>query len=278
MPLFPGADLKLLPENNTQPAITPRLFIMHTAIDGQGTSGLFNWWQNAGNNLESHLYFQKLGGVEQYMDTGIRADANNKANLFAVSAESWDGRAPNKPANPWTDEQVVSILAVMDWACRVHDIPRRLADRWDGSGIGYHNQFIEWSLGGTSCPGNPRKDQLVNVIIPALVNLGQPQVPNRKKNVMPWSLVRLVDGRLVRFTTYMGAIVHAWQPRPNAGPWSNWVPLNNPGTAPGAFDSVTAECNADGRMEIIAWNSAYMAAFTCWQTTPGGGWSAWVKL
>ena len=280
MARFPRADWRPIPENATQPAITPRLFIAHTAIDGQGTQGLYNWWNSAGNNLESHFYVQKLGGVEQYMDSAVRADANNKANTFAISAETWDGRAPNKPENPWTDLQVVSLIDLIDWACRTHGIPRRLADRWDGSGLGYHNQYPQWSTGGTSCPGSPRRDQLIDVIIPAvasLTNSAAPPTPPRKKDKM-FEIVRMKDGALCRFATYFGAITHQWQPKPNSGPWEPWQGLGNEATAPGAFDSMTVAVNEDGRMEIIAWHSAYGVAFTCYQLVERGGWSPWQKV
>lgn len=279
MALYPKADLKLLAENATQAAITPRLTIMHTALDGMTTTSLKGWWDNPNSKeLESHFYVQRTGGVEQYMDTQIWADANKAANGFAVSVETWDGRAPDKPANPWNDAQVLAIIELNVWLCRTHGIPARLADRWNGSGIGFHNQFLEWSVGGTSCPGTPRRDQLINVIIPAVAKLIAPApAPTRKQKPMPWSIVRLNDGRLCRFTTYLGAVTHAWQPAPNAGPWSAYAPLNN-GTLPGAFDSVTAAVNADGRCELIAWHSAYGVPFTCWQKTPGGEWSGWVRL
>jgi hypothetical protein len=176
MGVYPHGLWLPLPENDTQPAITPRLLIFHTAVDGANTVTLRAYWNSPGVNLESHGYIRKDGTFEQYMDTGRRADANNQANGFAISVETWDGRAPDQPAVPWTDAQVAAIVAFCDWACTVHGIPRRVADRWDGSGIGWHNQFPQWSPGPTACPGQPRADQLRDVVIPAL-NAGPPPPP-----------------------------------------------------------------------------------------------------
>jgi hypothetical protein len=169
MALCPGAVLKLLPANASQPRIRPRLIIKHTAVDGQTTTSLYDWWRNpSSRGLESHFYVAKDGTVEQYVDTEVRADANAQANGFAISIETWDGRAPDKPANPWTPAQLAALIRLDDWLCSTHGIPRQIAPSWDGAGIGWHSQFRQWSTSGTACPGQPRVDQIVHEIVPAL--------------------------------------------------------------------------------------------------------------
>lgn len=167
MAIYPKARVRLLPENATQPAIKPTQVILHTAIDGANTTSLYDWF-NGSTNLESHFYVGKDGTVEQYMDTEVRADANNKANGRAVSIETWDGRAPDKPANPWTPAQVVALVELVGWLCSTHSIPRVIAPAWDKPGIGWHNLYPEWSPGATGCPGPVRAEQVVTEILPAL--------------------------------------------------------------------------------------------------------------
>ena len=130
-------------------------------------------------------------------------------------------------------------------------------------------------INSTDCPGDALYSWLQ-----AGRPIAAPPAPNptRKQKPMPWSIVRLNDGRLCRFTTYMGVVVHSWQTAPNSGPWSPYAGLRNEGSSPGAFDSVVAAVNADGRCEVIAWHSAYGVAFTCWQEAEGGQWSGWVRL
>jgi hypothetical protein len=171
MAIYPGARVRLLPENAEQPRITPTQAIAHTAVDGAYTTSLYDWF-NGGTNLESHFYVAKDGTVEQYIDTEVRADANNKANVRAVSIETHDGWAStgNKGAvtTPWTPAQVAAIRLLLDWLCDTHPIPRRAAPAWDLPGIGWHNQYPQWSPSPTGCPGPVRAAQLRDEIIPAL--------------------------------------------------------------------------------------------------------------
>lgn len=197
--LIPTATVRLLPEgdgmaNDDQPAIVPTQIIEHTAVDGAGTTSLYNYW--LGVNLESHCYIGRLGNLEQYMRLDRRADANYKANrrpdnTGAISFETWDGRASGYDAAPLNDAQLLTAIAAYTWLCKEWNIPPRLCPSWDAPGIGYHKQFPEWSYPGpTGCPGDPKKDQLINVIIPAVArNLSQgidPTLPiiNRRDRTM----------------------------------------------------------------------------------------------
>jgi hypothetical protein len=71
-----------------------------------------------------------------------------------------------------------------------------------------------------------------------------------------------------------GNLGHTWQNVPNATTnWSGWHSLGVPITTNPAVAR-----NADGRLEVLANGPAYVgppAIGHIWQTTPGGGWSAW---
>lgn len=175
MALCPFASHKLLPESATQPKIIPRIVILHSAA---GRGSLYNFFKNS-SSLESHFWVSSTGVIEQYMDTNVRADANRHANGFAVSIETESTAAATER---WTPEQAAAIVRLTDWLCSSYAIPRRLCDRWDGSGIGYHIQFGApgpWTPVAKSCPGPARIAQMPEIIA-AVQKAAAPAVP-------PWT-------------------------------------------------------------------------------------------
>lgn len=172
MPIYPEAVVKLLPQNATQVRITPRKIVHHTAVDGTSTKSLFDWFKSpSAKGAESHFYVRADGTVEQYMDTNVRADAQFAANVDAISIETWDGRATtNGPANPWTEAQVQALIRLDRWLCDTHKIPPVQCPSPTGAGIGWHSLFRDWNTDSHACPGQPRIDQIVNRIIPALTS------------------------------------------------------------------------------------------------------------
>jgi len=176
----PFAHWEPLPANAKQARMTPRLSIAHTAVDAPGPTDLFGWFAQSG--LESHFFVHLDGALTQYMDTNVVAEANYKANNFAVSYETEDEGHPGD--SPWTNPQVATILRLNDWLCTVHPIPRRQADRWDGAGLGWHSMWgvntrtnmgiNPWTTAvGKTCPGAPRITQMRSLIIPRIAS-GQP--------------------------------------------------------------------------------------------------------
>lgn len=171
MAVYPVAKWEPLPANSKQAHLTPRVVIIHRAVDAVGKTDLFGWFVQSG--LESHFFVQLDGTVLQYMDTNVVAEANYRANSFAVSIETEDDGG----AIPFTGAQVEAIVRLVDWLCTTHAIPRRQADRWDGSGIGWHSMWgintkarpglNPWTSAlGKDCPSAPRIAQTRNVIIP----------------------------------------------------------------------------------------------------------------
>lgn len=160
MALCPFADVMLLPESATQPRITPRVAILHSAA---GRGSLFRFFRDS-SSLESHFWIDVDGRIEQYVDTGRRADANRDANGFAVSIETSSSPAATER---WTPAQAASIVRLLRWLATVHPIPLRKCDRWDGSGIGFHTMFgapSRWTPVKKSCPGPARKAQFPEIL------------------------------------------------------------------------------------------------------------------
>lgn len=168
MAICPFAVQKLLPESETQPRIVPRVFIMHSAA---GRGSLYHFFLNS-SNLESHFWIGTDGTIEQYVDTEVRADANLKANSFAISVETESSPAATEP---WPVAQAAALVRLGDWAAREHGIPRVQTPTWDGAGFGWHVMFGApgpWTPVAKSCPGPARAAQAQREIIPAIAKAG----------------------------------------------------------------------------------------------------------
>lgn len=165
--LYPHASHRLLPEATTQPTISPRAIIVHSAA---GRGSLYGWWQNPqSNGLECHFWVSETGKVEQYVPTTVRADANGEANSFAISIET---ESSVQATERWTAAQAAALVDLIDWCCRVHLIPRRQMSTPVDSGLGWHVMFGApgpWTRArGKTCPGPARIPQLRREIIPAV--------------------------------------------------------------------------------------------------------------
>lgn len=150
-----GGRVRLLPESASAPRISPRLLILHSIV---GTAeGAYRYFRDA-TNLESTFIVTLAGEIWQLMDTTRHADANYRANPFALSVETEDRGDPD--SQPWTPEQLAALAWLARECHRVHPaIPLREADRWDGAGIGWHTMFGApgpWTPVSKTCPGRAR--------------------------------------------------------------------------------------------------------------------------
>lgn len=151
---------KLIPPGASDPRITPRVGIFH--VDAGNAESLYNWFNGPSGGIESHGHIRLSGVLEQYRDTDYEADANYRANPFALSWESqgWGN-------GEWTEDQIDTIQRLIRWQHRNHRIPLQVPKRWDGEGFGYHTMFPEWSnVSGKTCPGPLRKEQFHDIIVP----------------------------------------------------------------------------------------------------------------
>lgn len=177
MAIYQRADWLPLPENNTQGTIVPTTAILHTAVDHPGDTSLRGFFGQSSVSVESHFFVKNGGGVEQYIDTLVRADANRRANAYAVSIETEDD---GDPSRPWTVEQLVSIIDLLLWLNEVHDIPLTKCVSPEGGGIGWHAMWgapSVWTPSrGKTCPGPVRIGQIESHILPALAGSPVPQI------------------------------------------------------------------------------------------------------
>lgn len=156
----PFASWTPLPENWSQPRITPTQIILHSAVSR--ASSLYGYFSSPGVVLESHFYIDQDGGIEQMLDTEVRADANYQANPRAVSIETWDNGDPDRIV--WNQAQFAALARLVRWLSDTHSVPLRSCPSWTATGVGYHSQFPEWSPVRKTCPGLARRPQVPQII------------------------------------------------------------------------------------------------------------------
>jgi hypothetical protein len=171
MSWFSGArKLELQPESDSQPAITPTQFIVHSLAAPWTVQRTYEFWRDS-TNLESHFAVAYDGDLGQFIGTQTRADANASANLRpdGTGAVSLESASNTTATDPWTPSQVSSIVRLGVWLHREHAIPLRICRTSDDPGFGYHRQFSDWNPNNHSCPGDARINQFHDVIFPRIV-------------------------------------------------------------------------------------------------------------
>lgn len=163
MALYSGAAKLLLPESRSQARIRPTQFIIHSLSAPWTVRRTYEFWRDS-TSLESHFGIDYTGAVAQYIDTGVRADANASANGRAISVET-ASQVGSKDS--WNDRQLDALAKLMAWAHKTHGIPLRKCPSASGSGFGVHSMFREWSGGGTYCPGDRRRAQFPALLVRA---------------------------------------------------------------------------------------------------------------
>lgn len=165
MAWYPGArKLELQPESDSQAAITPTQFILHSIAAPWTVQRIYEYWRDS-TNLESHFGLAYDGDIGQFIGTQTRADANMYANVRAVSIET---ASNNEHTDPWTPEQLEQLVRLGVWLNQTHGIPAKVPDAWDQPGMGFHSMYPQWSDGGTACPGDARRQQFTDYILPEI--------------------------------------------------------------------------------------------------------------
>ena len=157
---YPKAIIKNIPPGSNDPAIKPRLAILHVRA-GTGES-LYDYFNGPSGGVESHFYVRFDGTIEQYRSIWFQADANLDANDFAVSIET-EGLG----AGEWTAAQLTSIKRLLVWLHKTAGITYEVCQTWDGEGVGYHTMFGapgHWTPRAKTCPGPDRIKQFQTVL------------------------------------------------------------------------------------------------------------------
>lgn len=161
MARIPFAKQQLIAPGANDPRIEARIGILH--VDAGNAYNLHDYFKDRSGGIESHGHIPKDGSLFQYRDTAFEADANYKANPFALSFET-QGYGEGE----WTPKQIAMIKRVMLWAVKEHGIPLRKVTSWNDprGGWGWHVQFPEWHPKPKSCPGALRIRQFNRILVP----------------------------------------------------------------------------------------------------------------
>ncbi|MDX3405518.1 N-acetylmuramoyl-L-alanine amidase [Streptomyces sp. ME02-6977A] len=173
MAWYPGATkMELQPESDSQPAIKPTQFIVHSIVGPWTARRTYEYWRDS-TNLESHFGIGYAGDIAQYIGTETRADANAAANRRAdgTGAISVETASNLTATDAWTDEQVEELIKAGVWAHQHprHNIPLRLCRSADDPGFGWHKMHDAWNPSAHSCPGPARIRQFREVVFPGIV-------------------------------------------------------------------------------------------------------------
>ncbi|WP_078864817.1 MULTISPECIES: N-acetylmuramoyl-L-alanine amidase [unclassified Streptomyces] len=171
MAWYPGAKkMELQPESDSQPAIKPTQFIVHSIVAPWTPERTYEYWRDS-TNLESHFGLGYDGSLGQFIGTETRADANAAANRRAdgTGAVSLESASNLQASDPWTPEQVETLIKLGVWLHQKHGIPLRICRTADDPGFGYHRLFDAWNPSAHSCPGDARVKQFREVVFPGIV-------------------------------------------------------------------------------------------------------------
>lgn len=171
MAWYPGATrYELQPESDSQPAIKPTQFIVHSIIAPWTAKRTYEYWRDS-TNLESHFGLGYEGDLGQFIGTETRADANYQANRRSdgTGAVSIETASNTSGTDPWTAAQVEELIKLGVWLHQRHGIPLRICRTHDDPGFGYHRLHSAWAVSGTSCPGDARVKQFKEVVFPGIV-------------------------------------------------------------------------------------------------------------
>lgn len=193
-----------LPEHDSQPAIVPIQWIVHTFVDSPSMNiDKMQDYFEFSTPLESHTL---LGWFEhqQLMDFDRRADANYRANRFevggawcgAISTETEDDGDPLE--KPWNAYQLGELIRFGTWLSRTFGIPPFPPTWWNAPGMGWHCLYPDdWTnQPGKLCPGHRRIAQFTGIVLPAIrANLAvKPKPPILLEDDMPLVVIRNAAG------------------------------------------------------------------------------------
>lgn len=146
MAIYPGANVRLIDTkylSGKSIAVYNRVNLHVQA----GTGSLFNFF-NASGRASSHFWVSYGGGVEQYVDTKLQAEADLDGNDATISIETEGGTGSTADTDGWTQAQLDALAALCRWIMDTHGIPKKLAENsFSGNasskGLSWHRLGID---------------------------------------------------------------------------------------------------------------------------------------
>lgn len=168
---YPGAEWRPIAINYRSGGNIPTLMIIHIM---QGTlAGSDSWFRNPKAQVSAHFGVGKGGEVYQWVDTHDTAWHAMSANDRSIGVEH-EGDSGEK----LTAAQLEADEKLFAWAVAHHDIPLRLAQSPNSSGLAYHALGAAGWGGHLQCPGGPIIGQLGTILKGAkAIHGGKPPAP-----------------------------------------------------------------------------------------------------
>lgn len=182
MARMPGTTWKPLTINYTKRTTAKTRVILHVA-DSVAAS-LYGWMSNPTARASCHLYVDRSGRIEQYVDTDHISWTSGEGNYNSIGVET-----QGKADGTWTDAQRDALARIIAWAHQVHGVPLRLMEssRSSEHGVGWHRLGVDgrwfpdlpsmlagrtqrgggekWSSAtGKTCPGDDRIPQIPGIL------------------------------------------------------------------------------------------------------------------
>lgn len=147
MPWFDCAVRRPI-STNTGGVLGPNLgLILHHAVMN---GSLFNFFNNAANQVSAHFWVARNGTIEQYVDTSVVAWHGRSLNPRYVGVET-EGCTTPPYAEPMTPEMVDGLSRIYAEGNRRHGWVNALANSDGERGFGFHRMAVN-----TACPCDTR--------------------------------------------------------------------------------------------------------------------------
>jgi hypothetical protein len=184
----PGYRIKLVTFNDRRKLITPRLQLAHTnaAASAGSIESSWNWSQRntwdgyiygnpAGSKYTTIPHFQVDldGDAAMLLELNRQGIVNARANPFSIGYETADRgwrTDPYPTGSYFTEPQLQKMANGFAYCSMLFKIRLEYPTTWDGNGSACHTEpfsYPYWtSFEGKTCPGNRKKTQVRDVILP----------------------------------------------------------------------------------------------------------------
>lgn len=153
--LCPFATYRPVP-SHSGPMTAHRGLVLHVQV---GSNSCYGWFAVPANQASSTWWVGKDGTLEQYVDADMAAWAEAAGNFQWNSVET-----EGVPAEPLTDDQVITLARLYAWGHQTYGWSYQLTDDVTGTGFGWHGMGGAAWGGHTGCPGDLRKAQRAQIL------------------------------------------------------------------------------------------------------------------
>lgn len=171
----PGCRALWFPRYGERVKIRPRIQLAHTngASKMGSIESSFNWATSKwGSNTMPHFQVDWDGDAALFMPTDRKAIGNYQISDYSIVIETADLGYLQDPtyAAGYSAAQIKVLAHILAYNSIVWGIPLSYPATWDGTGTASHTEpfgYPYWTNSrGKICPGNQKKADLVNKILP----------------------------------------------------------------------------------------------------------------